>query len=90
MVPCSSLTYNAKEIRLLLKEETVNDTKWTVEWIIIDPESFTGDQLKINCHLFWMIYFIFYTVYIQSCSLLMTFSVSDAVYTCREHVFNQA
>uniref|UniRef100_A0AAQ6AKJ1 Cholinergic receptor, nicotinic, delta (muscle) n=1 Tax=Amphiprion ocellaris TaxID=80972 RepID=A0AAQ6AKJ1_AMPOC len=33
----TSLTYNAKEIRMLLKEE--NDA--TVEWIIIDPASFT-------------------------------------------------
>uniref|UniRef100_A0A674NRN5 Cholinergic receptor, nicotinic, delta (muscle) n=1 Tax=Takifugu rubripes TaxID=31033 RepID=A0A674NRN5_TAKRU len=37
----TSLTYNAKEIRLLLKEEILNETKWTVEWIIIDPASFT-------------------------------------------------
>ncbi|TWW54870.1 Acetylcholine receptor subunit delta [Takifugu flavidus] len=37
----TSLTYNAKEIRLLLKEETVNETKCTVEWIMIDPASFT-------------------------------------------------
>ncbi|TWW62450.1 Acetylcholine receptor subunit delta [Takifugu flavidus] len=37
----TSLTYNAKEIRLLLKEDIVNETKWTVEWIIIDPASFT-------------------------------------------------
>ncbi|CAJ1081733.1 acetylcholine receptor subunit delta [Xyrichtys novacula] len=38
-----SLTYNAKEIRLLLKEETDDETKftYTVEWIIIDPEGFT-------------------------------------------------
>lgn len=33
----TSLTYNAKEIRMLLKEE--NDA--TIEWIIIDPEGFT-------------------------------------------------
>ncbi|TWW53783.1 Acetylcholine receptor subunit delta [Takifugu flavidus] len=37
----TSLTYNAKEIRLLLKEDIVNETKCTVEWIIIDPASFT-------------------------------------------------
>lgn len=41
-MPCSSLTYNAKEIRLLLKEEADEVSKWTVEWIIIDPASFTG------------------------------------------------
>lgn len=44
-MPCSSLTYNAKEIRLLLKEaadEVDENIKWTVEWIIIDPASFTG------------------------------------------------
>ncbi|TWW74003.1 Acetylcholine receptor subunit delta, partial [Takifugu flavidus] len=41
--PCclAALTYNAKEIRLLLKEDIVIETKWTVEWIIIDPASFT-------------------------------------------------
>lgn len=43
MFLCSSLTYNAKEIRLLLKEEEDNESKWTVEWIIIDPASFTGN-----------------------------------------------
>uniref|UniRef100_A0A3Q3WNQ2 Uncharacterized protein n=1 Tax=Mola mola TaxID=94237 RepID=A0A3Q3WNQ2_MOLML len=37
----TSLTYNAKEIKLRLKEEIENTTKWTVEWIIIDPEGFT-------------------------------------------------
>ncbi|KAG7523959.1 acetylcholine receptor subunit delta [Solea senegalensis] len=39
----TSLTYNAKEIRMLLKEEEEEDktSKWTVEWIIIDPASFT-------------------------------------------------
>ncbi|XP_049912948.1 acetylcholine receptor subunit delta isoform X1 [Epinephelus moara] len=39
----TSLTYNAKEIRMLLKEEYSEDLseKWTVEWIIIDPASFT-------------------------------------------------
>ncbi|TWW53792.1 Acetylcholine receptor subunit delta [Takifugu flavidus] len=37
----TSLTYNAKVIRLLLKEDIVNETKWMVEWIIIDPASFT-------------------------------------------------
>lgn len=39
---CSSLTYNAKEIRMLLKEESDELSKWLVEWIIIDPASFTG------------------------------------------------
>uniref|UniRef100_A0A3P9KVJ7 Cholinergic receptor, nicotinic, delta (muscle) n=1 Tax=Oryzias latipes TaxID=8090 RepID=A0A3P9KVJ7_ORYLA len=37
----TSLTYNAKEIRMLLKEDADEENKWTVEWIIIDPESFT-------------------------------------------------
>uniref|UniRef100_A0A7N8XU55 Cholinergic receptor, nicotinic, delta (muscle) n=1 Tax=Mastacembelus armatus TaxID=205130 RepID=A0A7N8XU55_9TELE len=37
----TSLTYNAKEIRMLLKEEADETSKWTVEWIIIDPASFT-------------------------------------------------
>uniref|UniRef100_A0A3B3DSH6 Cholinergic receptor, nicotinic, delta (muscle) n=2 Tax=Oryzias melastigma TaxID=30732 RepID=A0A3B3DSH6_ORYME len=42
----TSLTYNAREIRMLLKEDEEklenNSTRtWTVEWIIIDPESFT-------------------------------------------------
>uniref|UniRef100_A0A674NNJ1 Cholinergic receptor nicotinic delta subunit n=1 Tax=Takifugu rubripes TaxID=31033 RepID=A0A674NNJ1_TAKRU len=33
--------YNAKEIRLLLKEDIVIETKCTVEWIMIDPAGFT-------------------------------------------------
>ncbi|XP_070708847.1 acetylcholine receptor subunit delta [Pempheris klunzingeri] len=37
----TSLTYNAKEIRMLLKEDANETHKWTVEWIIIDPASFT-------------------------------------------------
>uniref|UniRef100_A0A4W6D7E6 Cholinergic receptor, nicotinic, delta (muscle) n=1 Tax=Lates calcarifer TaxID=8187 RepID=A0A4W6D7E6_LATCA len=37
----TSLTYNAREIRMLLKEEADETSKWTVEWIIIDPASFT-------------------------------------------------
>lgn len=44
MLLCSSLTYNAKEIRMLLKEEEDETSKWTVEWIIIDPASFTGNR----------------------------------------------
>ncbi|XP_041670442.1 acetylcholine receptor subunit delta isoform X2 [Cheilinus undulatus] len=38
-----SLTYNAKEITMLLKEEADQETgnMYTVEWIIIDPEGFT-------------------------------------------------
>ncbi|KAL0156585.1 hypothetical protein M9458_047831, partial [Cirrhinus mrigala] len=38
----SSLTYNAKEITLHLKEEQDDDGRsFKVEWIIIDPEGFT-------------------------------------------------
>lgn len=44
MLPCSSLTYNAKEIRMLLRVETEELIRYTMEWIIIDPESFTGNQ----------------------------------------------
>ncbi|XP_028289815.1 acetylcholine receptor subunit delta [Gouania willdenowi] len=36
-----SLTYNAKEIRMQLKTEEDETSKWTVEWIVIDPEGFT-------------------------------------------------
>lgn len=48
MLLCSSLTYNAKEIRMLLKEEEDEQSKWTVEWIIIDPASFTGAGFKLE------------------------------------------
>ena len=48
MLLCSSLTYNAKEIRMLLKEEEDEVKKWTVEWIIIDPASFTGDRPPVQ------------------------------------------
>ncbi|KAG5850372.1 acetylcholine receptor subunit delta isoform X1 [Anguilla anguilla] len=37
----SSLTYNAKEISMNLKEETEANKTYKVEWIIIDPEGFT-------------------------------------------------
>lgn len=42
-ISISSLTYNAKEISLNLKEEVENTTSYRVEWIIIDPEGFTGE-----------------------------------------------
>lgn len=48
MLPCSSLTYNAKEIRMLLKEDTVNGTTFTVEWIVIEREAFTGSDSRSN------------------------------------------
>ncbi|MEQ2185716.1 hypothetical protein GOODEAATRI_021132, partial [Goodea atripinnis] len=38
----TSLTYNAKEIKMLLKEDGNETHKHTVEWIVTDPESFTG------------------------------------------------
>ncbi|KAK0141590.1 Acetylcholine receptor subunit delta [Merluccius polli] len=37
----TSLTYNAKEITMLLKEDYIEDQKHTVEWIVIDPASWT-------------------------------------------------
>ncbi|KAM9553146.1 acetylcholine receptor subunit delta [Salvelinus alpinus] len=37
----TSLTYNAKEITMQLKEELENDKSYKVEWIIIDPAGFT-------------------------------------------------
>ncbi|XP_030612217.1 acetylcholine receptor subunit delta-like [Archocentrus centrarchus] len=38
----TSLTYNAKEIQMLLKEEYVDDVRnHTVEWVVIDPASWT-------------------------------------------------
>ncbi|XP_067290738.1 acetylcholine receptor subunit delta [Pseudorasbora parva] len=37
----SSLTYNAKEISLHLKEENEDEKYYKVEWIVIDPEGFT-------------------------------------------------
>lgn len=38
----SSLKYTAKEITLSLKHEEENNRSYPVEWIIIDPEGFTG------------------------------------------------
>uniref|UniRef100_A0A4W5JIN3 Acetylcholine receptor subunit delta n=1 Tax=Hucho hucho TaxID=62062 RepID=A0A4W5JIN3_9TELE len=37
----TSLTYNAKEITMQLKEEPEDDKSYKVEWIIIDPAGFT-------------------------------------------------
>lgn len=50
MMLCSSLTYNAKEIRMLLKEEEDETSKWTVEWIIIDPAGWTGECPVSHVH----------------------------------------
>lgn len=38
----SSLKYTAKEITLSLKQEEEDGRSYPVEWIIIDPEGFTG------------------------------------------------
>lgn len=38
----SSLKYTAKEITLSLKQEMYKNRTYLVEWIIIDPEGFTG------------------------------------------------
>ena len=38
----SSLKYTAKEITLSLKQEKKDERYYPVEWIIIDPEGFTG------------------------------------------------
>lgn len=38
----SSLKYTAKEITLSLKQEEEEGRFYPVEWIIIDPEGFTG------------------------------------------------
>ena len=38
----SSLKYTAKEITLSLKQEEEEGRSYPVEWIIIDPEGFTG------------------------------------------------
>lgn len=51
----SSLTYNAKEISLNLKEEIDADTdkSFVVEWISIDPEGFTGKHYScLDCCVF--------------------------------------
>ncbi|KAJ3611798.1 hypothetical protein NHX12_021812 [Muraenolepis orangiensis] len=40
----TSLTYNSKEITMLLKEDGQDDEKITVEWIMIDPASWTGGE----------------------------------------------
>lgn len=38
----SSLKYTAKEITLSLKQDAEENRTYPVEWIIIDPEGFTG------------------------------------------------
>lgn len=38
----SSLKYTAKEITLSLKQEEEDNRTYPIEWIIIDPEGFTG------------------------------------------------
>lgn len=38
----SSLKYTAKEITLNLKREEEDNRTYPIEWIIIDPEGFTG------------------------------------------------
>lgn len=39
---------------MLLKEDALNGTAYTVEWIVIDPASFTGNSSKIRSHWFEM------------------------------------
>lgn len=50
----SSLAYSALEISMHLKEENDPDTgkDYPVEWIIIDPEGFTGNACAL-CHVLW-------------------------------------
>lgn len=51
----SSLTYNAKEISLNLKEDTDPQTgkMYRVEWIVTDPAGFTGKhQSHLNVNIF--------------------------------------
>lgn len=38
----SSLKYTAKEITLSLKQDEEDGRTYPVEWVIIDPEGFTG------------------------------------------------
>lgn len=45
---CSSLTYNAREIKMLLKTDGNVTNQHTVEWIVIDPASFTGKSIHCN------------------------------------------
>ncbi|CAL9697750.1 unnamed protein product [Knipowitschia caucasica] len=47
----NSLTYNAKEIRIFLKEDVVEDNKFTLEWIVIDPAGWTVSNLW-SLHIF--------------------------------------
>lgn len=55
---CSSLTYNAKEIRMLLKEEYAGDVaNYTVEWVIIDPASWTGRCSFLHSSVMFTLYF---------------------------------
>lgn len=45
----SSLKYTAKEITLSLKQEEEDGRAYPVEWIIIDPEGFTGSGSSAGC-----------------------------------------
>lgn len=57
-VLCSSLTYNAKEIRMLLKEEYAGEVaNYTVEWVVIDPASFTGRCSFLHSSVMFTLYF---------------------------------
>lgn len=49
-----SLAYSALEINMHLKTDTDPDTEksYPVEWIIIDPEGFTGNAGAL-CHVLW-------------------------------------
>lgn len=49
-----SLAYSALEINMHLKTDTDPDTEksYPVEWIIIDPEGFTGNVGAL-CHVPW-------------------------------------
>ena len=48
---CSSQTYSANEIELVLKQEDNH----TLEWVDIDPEAFTGTNKKTYMTKLWIL-----------------------------------
>lgn len=53
-LPASSLAYSALEISMHLKTDNDPETgrDYPVEWIIIDPEGFTGNTCAL-CQVLW-------------------------------------
>lgn len=60
VVVCSSQTYSANEIELVLKKED----NVTLEWVDIDPEAFTGMTPDCTDHKYMHLFLAYFHVWV--------------------------